>query len=225
MKVAERAKNELLNRIAVKQEYHAGEKLPNENQLAQELGVSRTSVREAIQYLAAQNIVEVRRGKGTYVASNKSTEDDLGIQSLDILEVRKLQDVYEMRYMLAPQVTYFAAKRATDSELQKIISLGEKIQQSSKSSDEDMTGNREFHLAVAAAAHNELAYRLTGLLEDRLIEEFRAAKIKQMLYPNVLDDHKMIISYLKLRDAEGAKQAMALHMLHSMQAYHIEKRP
>lgn len=222
MKVADRAKQELLNKIIVEREYHSGEKLPNENRLAEELRVSRTSVREAIQFLVTQNVLEVRRGKGTFVTDHVDDSQGFGSKAALSLQNRRLRDIYELRYMLAPQAAYFAAKRATEAELENIIQIGKEIQEHSLESDEDMGNNEKFHMAIARATHNEFAVQLMQMIEDRLIEEFKAGEKRQVLYDSVLDDHKMIINYLKLRDADGARQAMALHMQHSMREYHID---
>ena len=154
MKVADRAKQELLNKIIVEKEYHPGEKLPNDNRLAEELRVSRTSVREAIQFLVTQNVLEVRRGKGTFVTDHVEDGQGFGSKASLSLQNRRLRDIYELRYMLAPQAAYFATKRATEAELENIIRIGTEIQEHSLKSDEDMGNNEKFHMSIARATHN-----------------------------------------------------------------------
>ena len=73
----------LYSLIAAEKKIAPGEKLPNELELAQEMGVSRATLREAIQALAAQGVLEVRRGRGTFVSERVAEIDDFGFSALD----------------------------------------------------------------------------------------------------------------------------------------------
>ena len=89
-----------------------------------ELGVSRTTVREAIQKLTAQNILEVHRGKGTYVTDSTQTLSSDIFSTLSYTGMR-LKDLYEIRLIFEPQAAYYAAQRATDEELAQILEYGQ----------------------------------------------------------------------------------------------------
>lgn len=110
---------ELTEMITVKQTYKPGDKLPNELVLAEELGVSRTTLRDAITYLSSINVLERKRGKGTFVIDNEALHDDYGFNDLNFLQV-KLKDLYEVRLIVEPGMTAIAARKATDEDLQKI---------------------------------------------------------------------------------------------------------
>lgn len=218
MKLSDSIVSKLLDMITIQKVYRPGDKLPNEKELAASMHVSRTTVREAIQYLVSQNILEVRRGKGTFVVSKSEVEENFGFDRLKVMHL-KIKDLYEMRLMLEPQMCYYAAMRATDAELEEIMQLGKQIENISKETDEASEENRLFHNAIAKATHNEFGIKLMEILNEALIKAFAECSLKQSLYGDVLLDHKMIMNYLAMRDAEGAKQAMYLHINHAVKDY------
>lgn len=223
MKRADRIKSELIDMIRVQKRFCPGDKLPNEKDLAEELGVSRTTVREAVQYLVTQGMLEVRRGKGTYVMESSQALEEFGFDSLKVMHV-KIRDLYELRMMLEPQMAAMAAVRATDSELEEILRLGKVIRESSAVMEENSQGNQEFHNAVARASHNEFGIRLMEIINEALVKAFEENRLKQTLYTDMLMDHNMIMEYLKLRDGAGARLAMELHIRHAIRDYGLEEQ-
>lgn len=104
-------------------DFSVGDKLPNENDFASQLGVSRSTLREAIRTLTASGMLEIKRGKGTFVTANTI------IESSDISEISSgLDDLFEMRLMFEPDCAYYAALRATDDEIETICKYGEAIE-------------------------------------------------------------------------------------------------
>ena len=63
--LSDKVAEQLLKMITIEKKFNIGDKLPNENELASELGVSRTTLREAVKFLIAHNVLEIRRGKGS----------------------------------------------------------------------------------------------------------------------------------------------------------------
>ena len=218
MKLSDKAKTNLLELITVQKKYKPGDKLPNENDLATELGVGRTPLREAIQYLSTQGVLEIRRGKGTYVADNSTAKEEFGFDELNVMHI-KIKDLYELRMMFEPDMAYYATQRATEEEIAEILKLGEQLEEVSKTNQEAPVLNEQFHIAIARASHNEFGVKLMEIINEALIQAFEESRISQILYTDVVDDHRMIMNYLRLRDAEGVREAMRLHMKHSMNDY------
>lgn len=218
MKISDKAKTDLLELITVKKKYKPGDKLPNENDLAAELGVSRTTLREAIQYLRTQGVLEIQRGKGTFVSEKSVADEEFGFDELNVMHI-KIKDLYELRMMLEPDMAYYATKRATDKEIGEIIEIGEKLEQESKETVENPVLNEKFHIAIAKASHNEFGIKLMEIINKALVKAFQENSQKQILFVDVMDDHKMIMNYLKLRDGDGVREAMRLHMRHSIKDY------
>jgi len=223
MKRADRIKSELMDMIMVQKRFLPGDKLPNEKELAEELGVSRTTVREAVQYLVTQGMLEVRRGKGTYVMEASQAAEEFGFDSLKVMHV-KIRDLYELRMMLEPQMAAMAAVRATDGELEEILRIGKELKESSTVREENSQGNQEFHNAVARASHNEFGIRLMEIINQALVKAFEENRLKQTLYTDMLLDHSMIMEYMKLRDGDGARQAMQLHIRHAIRDYGLDEQ-
>ena len=85
---------------------------------------------------------------------------------------------------------------------------------------EDRTqADRAFHAAIVRAAHNEFMVRLVPIINSEIVRLFSETNIKQVVHRHTLSDHDMILNYMEFREAQGARVAMELHILHSMQDY------
>ena len=105
----------LYTMIAVERRLAPGEKLPGEVELAKELGVSRTTLREAIHVLVSQNLLEARRGKGTFVTPAAAQVNDYGFSHLDQVQ-GELRDLFELREIFEPSAARLACRRATPED-------------------------------------------------------------------------------------------------------------
>lgn len=220
MKLSDIAISKLLDLITVQKKYQPGDKLPNEAGLAQELHVSRNTVRTAVRYLVGQGVLEIQIGRGTYVSKQSPVSEDFGFDAPKYMHL-KLRDLYELRLMLEPQMAYYAALRATDEELAQILALGRQVDNHSYTKNEDLEGNQLFHNAIVQATHNEFSVKLMELLHKALIQSFRENKVQQTMSEDSLLDHQLIMRFLQNRDADGAKLAMELHMKHALRDYKI----
>lgn len=222
MKLIDLASEKLIHLITVEAKYRAGDKLPNEKELALELGVSRNTLRSAVQQLVGQGVLEIRRGRGTFVAPRSAITDAFGFDQLSITQM-KLHDIYELRMMLEPDLAYYAALRATDDELRTIMELGERLQQHSgrNGGTDDFEGNHLFHAAIVKASHNEFGIRIFETIFQTLKELFLAGKLAQNI-DDFFYDHQMIMDYLRKREPEGARLASRMHLLNSVDFYHLQ---
>lgn len=117
----------LLSMITIEKRFAMGDKLPNENELSAELKISRTTLREAVRILVAYGVLEIQRGKGTFVTKTAlEQKPDLG-QLSDIKVNAK--DLYEMRLIFEPEAVYLATIRGTDAEIKRILEYGQKVEQ------------------------------------------------------------------------------------------------
>ena len=106
----------LYNSIVAEGTLRPGDKLPNEVELSQQLGVSRATLREAIRELAARGVLEVRRGRGTFVSEEVADIEDFGFSGLERLQ-GQLRDLFELRSIFEPKAARLACQRATEEEL------------------------------------------------------------------------------------------------------------
>ena len=210
----------LLSMITIERRFSAGDKLPNENELSEELNVSRTTLREAIRILVAYNVLEIQRGKGTFVTQAAFEQQSNFGQLADIKVNAK--DLYEMRLIFEPEAAYLAAIRGTDAEIKRILDLGEKIEQEIKSGQDRTDNEHSFHKAIAQATHNEFMNQLMPILYQAIAKGVTLSTMSQKAVTDTVNDHRMIMDFLEQRNAEGAKNAMKIHIMHAIQELGIE---
>ena len=123
-KLSEQTSDRMYEMIVEEARYAPGSKLPNENELSKALEVSRTTLREAISFLVAQGVLEIRRGKGTFVAEELPAAG-MDLSSLTGLRAReRARDLFEMRLIFEPATVALACQRASMEELQQIQKKG-----------------------------------------------------------------------------------------------------
>lgn len=210
----------ILTMITIEKRYKAGDKLPNENELAAELNVSRTTLREAIRILVAYNILEIQRGKGTFVTL-AAFETSPGLRELSDIKVNA-RDLYEMRLIFEPEAAGLAAVRGTDAEIKRILELGEKIEQEIRAGQDRTDNEHAFHKAIAQATHNEFMNQLMPILYEAIAKGVTLSAMSPKAASDTVTDHRMIMDFLGQRNAEGAKNAMKIHIMHAIRELGIE---
>lgn len=218
--LSESIADEIRNMITVDKRFAPGDKLPNENVLANELKVSRTTLREAIKILTAHEILTIHRGKGTFVNMNINTADIIGLEQISNIKINA-GDLYEMRLIFEPEAAYYAALRATDRELQHIIEYGVMIEEKIQRKEDRTKAEQEFHKAIAKATHNEFMNKLMPILYQAIGKGVVLSEKNEAAIEDTLHDHRMIVDFLKNRDGEGARIAMKLHIMHAMKELNI----
>ena len=204
----------ILSMITIEKRFSVGDKLPNELDLSDELNVSRTTLREAIRILVTLDILEIQRGKGTYVKENalKKQQD---LEQLSNIKVNA-KDLYEMRLIFEPEAAYYAALRATDSEIKRIIEFGKKVEKEISNHQDRTDDEHFFHKAIAQATHNEFMNKLMPILYQAISKGVYLSLQSDKAIEDTINDHRMIMEFLEQRNAEGAKNAMKIHIMHAM---------
>lgn len=210
----------ILSMITVEKRFSAGDKLPNEFDLSEELNVSRTTLREAIRILVAYDILEIQRGKGTYVTENAFKQSQVLAPLSDIKVNAK--DLYEMRLIFEPEAAYFAALRGTDAEIKRILDYGSKIEEEILNHKNRTDNEHAFHKAIAQATHNEFMNKLMPILYQAISKGVVLSSQSDKAIKDTVTDHHMIMEFLEHRNAEGAKNAMRIHILHAMKELDIQ---
>lgn len=215
-RLSDRTADSILSMITVEKRFLPGDKLPNENILSEELKVSRTTLREAIRILATGGILEIRRGRGTFVREDLEIDNPKELEPLTSTEV-KVRDLYEMRLIFEPEAAYYAALRATDKEIERIVSLGAEIEERIRQEKDRTEVEQAFHKSIAKATHNEFMNQLMPVIYEGINKGVRLSKVHEEAVQATLVDHKMLMDFLKVRNAEGARNAMRIHILHAME--------
>lgn len=210
----------ILSMITIEKRFSVGDKLPNEIELSEELNVSRTTLREAIKILVAYNILEIKRGKGTYV-TDKVLEQPQDLEQLSSIKVN-VKDLYEMRLIFEPEAAYLAAVRGTDAEIKRILDYGKRIEDEIRNGKNRTKDEHSFHKAIAQATHNEFMNKLMPILYQAISKGVVLSAQSEKAINNTLSDHRMIMEFLEQRNGEGAKNAMRIHIMHAIKEFNIE---
>ncbi len=189
-----------------------GDLLPPEKNLAEKMGVSRASIREALKVLEFMGLIESKPGGGTSISYVHS---DLLIEKLNSISLCQndtaLLDLMELREVLEPKIVELAVARGTDSELAEIEQLLEKVD---GSLDEAFNSQADamFHMAIARASHNIFFIRLMetalAMLKETRTRTLSLHRRKEV----ILEEHREILKNLKKRDKLNAIKAIRTHL-------------
>jgi GntR family transcriptional repressor for pyruvate dehydrogenase complex len=194
----------------------AGDRLPPERELAQQLAVSRASVREALRVLEAFGIVTARRGRGADAGSVVTSGDHSGLAgvlriSASLLRI-PLGDLVDVRVAIEAMTARAAAERGAANELTEIA----KVMQDVTDRGEFLELDTSFHVELARVSGNALAPMLMDALREAIARQMRAA------FDDVADwddtreriagDHREIADAIAARDPEAAEAAVVGHI-------------
>ncbi|MCI9554537.1 FadR/GntR family transcriptional regulator [uncultured Oscillibacter sp.] len=213
-KLSEQTADRLYEWIVEERRYPPGSKLPNENELSESMGVSRTTLREAISFLVAQGVLDIRRGKGTFVAESLPNP---GMDLTALAGVRsrvRAKDLFEMRLIFEPATVALACRRASDEELEQIRKKAERVERIAAEGGNWPLADQEFHWAIIKASHNEYMRRLYPIINSAVDEILQISPSRQRMQDIALGDNRTILAFLLKRDEEGARCAMSIHMKH-----------
>jgi len=217
VKRSEQTSDRLYEMIVDEGLYPPGSKLPNENELSARMEVSRTTLREAISFLVAQGVLEIRRGRGTYVAQELPAA---GLDWTDLAGLRsrvRAKDLFEMRLIFEPATVALACRRATDEELRQIAKKAERMERLSAEGGDWPQADQEFHFAIIKASHNEYMRRLYPIINSAVNEILEISPSRQVMQNIAIQDNRLILEFLLRRDEDGGRHAMSIHMKHLIQ--------
>jgi DNA-binding FadR family transcriptional regulator len=211
-----------LQRIVIDRALAVGDRLPAERQLAEELSVSRSSLREAIQKLVSRGVLETRRGGGTYVSGQpqdwrrQAIVNPLAQLVQDNPEYRF--DVLEIRMALEASAAWHAALRATEQDKARIRDCFERMIASHGSGEvlDEARADAEFHLAIAEASHNAVLLQVMRSLFDLL--QVNVSQNLSVLYqePSVFEplsgQHEALMQAVVDGKPEAAREAVESHL-------------
>lgn len=211
-RLSDRVARELLDTI-VSRKLRPGDRLPTERELAEQFGVSRTVVREAVRSLAGKGIIDGRPGRGLTVAAVEASavrqSFTLYLHGSSSIDYRK---VHEVRAILEVQVAGLAARRATTGELDELASLCDSMEAVVEDNEAASREDVEFHRALATSTHNELYVLLLDSIGDSLMEIRRETFRIPGRAAVALTAHRDILRAVASRDRAGACREMRAHL-------------
>ncbi|WP_111891372.1 transcriptional regulator LldR [Acinetobacter sp. MB5] len=205
MKIADRVVQSLYDLIE-KQSMQVGDRLPSERQLCEQLSVSRSSLREALQKLSSQGVIASRVGAGTYLAKRPQSDwsDQFIIQPLsDLIDQDPLYrfDVQEARLILEGGTAWYAAQRSTEEDRAKIHHYYDQVLhfQSIGDADKASASDANFHLAIAEASHNIVLTQMMRSLFDLL--QYNVVLGRRKIYTDAHQFGQLHLQHFQVMDA------------------------
>ena len=204
-----------LRQMILNKDLIPGDKLPNELVLTEQLNVSRSTVREAIKTLRSENILEVRRGLGTFVSATPGVKDDpFGVHFMD--EGPMLRHFYEVRLVVEPQMAHIAALRANEAEIAEIRKAYEEVKEAIEAGRDHTEADIHFHNIIAASTHNPIMQRILPVINEGIKSGYEETKDVQESGSHVLEQHRAIMHALTRREPDEAREAMRHHIEYGM---------
>jgi len=192
-----------------------GDKLPPERDLARQLRVGRTTVREVLKMLTMSGILEAKRGDGTYVRRDFRDFLTRQIHWPILLSHHEVNMIAEVREGLEVKAARLASIRATPEELEEIAVYKKMAQIDGRDIDLETDLDMQFHNAIAKAAHNELLSHLMLSLQGFVRQYITIASELTDRLETTISEHQAIYQAIVSRDSDAAERAMICHLLSS----------
>jgi GntR family transcriptional repressor for pyruvate dehydrogenase complex len=211
VKVSEEVADQI-KRLIVDGKLKPGDRLPPERDLIKQFGVSRPSLREALNSLVTMGLLEVRQAKRTFVKSvtSKLIEDPLALMIK--ADTQKIYDLIEVRKAIETWAAYQAARKASREDIQKLDAI---IREMKKAFNEGKSWEKQdadFHLGIAQATHNTIHMHIMSGIYDLLRESMARIFVDREKVKKLTNQHHQIFLAIKSRSPEKAREKTLEHL-------------
>jgi GntR family transcriptional repressor for pyruvate dehydrogenase complex len=204
-----------LRELIFRGEFKAGEKILTERDLAEAFGVSRTSVREAINKLVVMGLLEQKQGQGTFVRLPATREQSILANMVESQDA-SISDLLEVRMGLECNAAAMAASRAVEKDLQFMEKSIDEMQKEVASGRLGTEADASFHMAIAYATNNPLQVFIMKNFYDFLFSGIKANLEGLYKIPGnidiILKQHRAIYQAIREHNPEAAYRAMKRHI-------------
>ena len=199
--------------MLLREELKAGDRLPPEKELAERLGLSRNSLREAVKALELIRVLDVRRGDGTYVTSLDANLLNGAVAFIvELHQDRSVLELFEVRRILEPASGFMAASRISAEELQSLRATMEGIDETT-GIEELVAHDLDFHRIIGQAAGNEYLGSLVEALSGSTVRaRIWRGLTQDHAVARTLAEHQAIADALERGDAELTRALLTVHV-------------
>lgn len=223
--MAEMVAERISDMIFLEKIYEPNQKLPNEYDLSAQLQVSRTSLREAIKILAANGVLTVKRGSGTFVAAvPNGKKEPFGFAYIENKK-KLIENWFEFRLIYEPPCARLAAQHATEKEIHEIMASANRIVAFIADDAPYLGEDQLFHTLITQATHNEILLRSLPSIENAVRDTFSWTSMLgfvEKCAKNASNYHPNIAHFIAERDGYGAEMAMRYHILKGVEDLEME---
>lgn len=194
--------------------YRPGDQLPTERELAEIMGVSRTTVREAIRVMAAQGFLSVKRGRtgGTFVSETLTLPSVCDLKQKLLQVGFTLNEILDYRLVVEPGVAELAAQRANSQQINQLQALVNQMQQAVNEFGEHRHLDAKFHLLIAGATQSQRLISVVAGIHAELSDLLAVIPHSPAACLSSTTQHQQILE--AIRDAQGdlARELMSDHI-------------
>lgn len=201
-----------VKRLIIDGKLKPGDRLPPERELIKQFGVSRPSLREALNALVTMGFLEIRQAKRTFVRSvaSKLIEDPLALVLK--ADTQKIFDLIEVRKAIETWAAYQAARKASKEDLQQLDTIISEMQKAFEEGRSWEKQDADFHLAIAKATHNTIHMHIMSGIYDLLRESMARIYIDREQVKKLMKHHHQIFVAIKNRSPEKARDKTLDHL-------------
>jgi GntR family transcriptional regulator, transcriptional repressor for pyruvate dehydrogenase complex len=189
-----------------------GDRIPPERELCQQLGIARTSLREALKAMELVGMLDSRVGDGTFVCPRSEFLSRPLLWAFTGTDHEELRDIMEARTIIEENLAGLAAERASPDQIEEIGRAVQLMRDSIARGDSILDADMAFHLAVSAAAQNEVLRNAVRLLRNLMRQWIYYKLLMPDVAPTVLMRHVAIYRAISARKPSAARKAMRRHL-------------
>lgn len=188
-----------------------GDKIPPERNLAEQFGVGRSTIREAIKSMTSMGLLEARLGEGTFVRRVDSDDIKQQLQWSLYLDPVPFNELVELRKILEIKTIKKAALNRTEKEIVELEFWIDAMRKDNKA-QRNKKNDLMFHMTIAKASNNKMIYNLLDLIRMSLEEWFENVLEDPMHVENSIHEHELILEAIVKRDIDQAVKFMESHL-------------
>jgi GntR family transcriptional regulator, transcriptional repressor for pyruvate dehydrogenase complex len=192
-------------------EWKQGEKIPSENELATALGVSRVTIRQAIQRLAVMGLIETKVGEGSFVKKVEVGSHMKAMIPMTYLQEKDMMQVLDFRYVIEIETAAMAAKNASEEDVKELRNILEQMEALIGQQDKFAEADLSFHFKIAEITQNSLIIETFTIVQD-ILATFMKSSVK-MVGEIGIPYHRRLVEAFANQDSESAREIMREHMV------------
>ncbi|KOS64185.1 FadR family transcriptional regulator [Lysinibacillus agricola] len=198
-------------------ELKPGDRLDSVEQLAEQLQVSRSAIREALSALKAMGLIEIKQGSGTFVKSIQSNQLDFPLSTAILTNKQDVSHLLEVRKIIEVGAAASAAIHRTEEDIQSMMQILDEMKRVQGDGELGEKVDFQFHAAISSASQNPLLATILDQVSGLMIETMKETRriwlySKKTTSEKLYDEHMQIFLAIKQQNEELAKHAMASHL-------------
>jgi GntR family transcriptional repressor for pyruvate dehydrogenase complex len=197
--------------------WKAGDRIPPERDLCQQLGIARTSLREALKAMELVGMVDSRVGDGTFVCPRSEFLSRPLLWAFTGTDNAEFEEIMEARIIIEENLAGLAAQRATAEEIAAISEAVQLLQDAIARDEPILDADMSFHLSISRASHNSVLANSVQLLRNMMRQWLYYKVLMPEAAPRVLKRHLAISRAIAQRKPVVARREMRLHLEEAME--------